>query len=65
MGMKVKVKQILFYVIWAFILFYLYTKFADIHPFGKNSSFYKTGCSAEKVKISKDSIKYDGFGSTQ
>jgi len=56
-----KTKKIIFYIIWAIILFYLYSKFADMHPFGKNSVFYKSGCKASKANIPKKPLKFEGF----
>ncbi len=58
---KIDLKKVIYYILWALILFYLYEKFAGIHPFGKNSAFYQTGCKATKVKLPKDVIKYDGM----
>ena len=55
-----KNKRIIYYIIWAIILVYLYSKFADIHPFGKNSAFYNNGCKASKI-LPKKAIKFKGF----
>jgi len=57
----VKFKKIIFYIIWAFILYYLYIQFAKTNPFGKNSAFYQVGCKASKTKVPKNAIKYKGF----
>ncbi len=56
-----KSKKVIYYIIWAVILVYLYIKFADIHPFGKNSAFYNSGCKASKIKLPKKPLKYKGF----
>jgi len=58
---NINFKKIIFYIIWAFILYYLYAQFAKTNPFGENSAFYQIGCKSSKENISKDVIKYKGF----
>ncbi len=58
---NIKLKQIIYYIVWAFILFYMYAKFAEIDPFSKNSAFYNTRCGANKIKAPENAVKYDGF----
>ncbi len=59
---KQKTKKVIFYILWALILWYLYIKFAESKPFGKNSSFYKESCKNKNTNIKTDKlIKLQGF----
>jgi len=60
---SMRFKKIIFYIVWAIILFYMYTKFADIHPFGKNSAFYNSGCKASRANLPKEPLKFEGLDS--
>ncbi len=55
--MQEKIKKLLFYIIWALVLSYLYMKFAEIKPFEKDSYFQKSSCKSKSLKSDKI-IKY-------
>ena len=49
---KANIKIVIFYLLWGAILWYLYGKFIEIDPFGKNSTFMKSGCKSQENKTS-------------
>ncbi len=51
--MNRKIKKIIFYALWALIFLYLYTKFAETKPFGKNSNFRQNNCKNSSKKIKR------------
>ncbi len=55
--MQEKIKKLFFYIIWALVLSYLYIKFAETKPFGKDSYFQKNSCKSRSLKSDKI-IKY-------
>ncbi len=52
-----KTKQIIFYMVWALILSYLYTKFSETKPFAKDSHFKQNSCKNSEA-ASKSIINY-------
>ncbi len=58
-----KSKKVIYYIVWVVILVYLYVKFADIHPFGKDSAFYQNSCKTSKAKLPKEPLKFKGLDS--
>ncbi|MFK5880807.1 MAG: hypothetical protein QM482_01225 [Sulfurospirillum sp.] len=57
---KKRIKKLIFYLIWTLILLYLYSDFAKMKPFAKDSAFSRNSCKSKDTKTHIP-IRYRGF----